>query len=373
MISCTPFQKLFAQFKTCFLVILCTISFAPIAQSQEPPNFPERPVLVGLYYSPPFVMEENGEHTGMAIDLWEAIAAEHNLDFEYQSFETFRTLVDAAANKQIDVAVTNLTITENRAKRIDFTQPWFDAGLRIMINDNQRAGLWDVILGLRDAGYLWAYAWLASIIVIATLGFTLFDRRFDKDFPSRWRDGVAESFYAVMSIATSGKAPARKNLFGWIGRLWQGVWLICGIAVLAYVTSSVTSVMTTLSLTNQINGLSDLPGKTIGVAEGSTAEEFAQSSLFSFRSFDGIDELSAALINGRVDAVIGDKPVLEYYAHTHPEIPISVVGSIFHPDKYGFGLQHRSPWTKALTIEVVGAQESGLVKELRTKYFGNTP
>ena len=40
----------------------------------------------------------------------------------------------------------------------------------------------------------------------------------------------------------------------------------------AYVTSSVTSVMTTLSLTNQINSVADLPGKSIGVFAGSVAE-----------------------------------------------------------------------------------------------------
>jgi len=76
---------------------------------------------------------------------------------------------------------------------------------------------------------------------------TFFDRRFDKSFPESWREGIAESFYTVMSVATSGKPAKRSNLFGWVGRIWQGLWLVCGVAVVAYVTSSVTSVMTTLS------------------------------------------------------------------------------------------------------------------------------
>src|SRR5690606_3374642 len=122
---------------------------------------------------------------------------------------------EATESSEIDVAVTNLTITRARAEIISFTQPWYDAGLRIMVPDRGGTnGFWDVIEGLRDAGHLRAYAWLLFVIVLATIGFTIFDRKFDPDFPKRWREGVAESFYHVMSIATSGRT-SRKNLFGW--------------------------------------------------------------------------------------------------------------------------------------------------------------
>ena len=39
--------------------------------------------------------------------------------------------------------------------------------------------------------------------------------------------------------------------------------------------------MTTLSLTNQINSLADLPGKSVGVFTGSVSEDFARD--FGFR------------------------------------------------------------------------------------------
>jgi ABC-type amino acid transport substrate-binding protein len=141
--------------------------------------------------------------------------------------------------------------------------------------------------------------------------------------------------------------------------------------VLAYITSSVTSVMTAISLTNQINSLSDLPGKTVGVFTGSVAEEYAQESGLAARSFRNIDEAVAALRRGEIAAIVGDAPVLEFYAHTHRDAPVTVVGAIFEPDKYGFGLTHRSDLTQPLTVELLGAHESGLVEELRAKCFGD--
>lgn len=72
-----------------------------------------------------------------------------------------------------------------------------------------------------NADYLRADGWLALMIVGSTLQLALFDRRFNKQFPSAWRDGVAESFCVVMSVATSGRRPGRSNHFGWIGRMMQ--------------------------------------------------------------------------------------------------------------------------------------------------------
>lgn len=353
------------------MVLLCILFAAGSSFAQEVPQR-EQPVRVGLYLSPPFVIQEQGQFTGMAVELWEAVAEAQSIQTEYRLFPTVSALIDAAANGDIDVAVTNLTITEGRAQRIDFTYPWFDSGLRIMVNEHQRTGFLEVVAGLRDSGFLRAYAWLAFVIAAATILLTFFDRRFDPNFPRRWRDGVADSFFSIMSVV-AGKASGRRNVFGWVGRLWQGVWLVCGIAVLAFVTSSVTSVMTTLSLTNQINSLADLPGKAVGVLTGSVSEEFAHKSELDLHSFPNIDEAVAALLDGSVAAIIGDAPVLEYYSHTHPERRVGVIGGIFEPDKYGFGLPRNSPSTRRLTVELIGAHERDLVEALHAKYFGESP
>jgi len=327
-------------------------------------------LTVGVYVDPPFVMKEKDNYSGMAIELWEKFAGNLGRKFKYVEMGTIRELVDATAAGDIDVALTNLTITKDRVERIDFTHPWFDGGLRIMVNEGGGAGFQDVISGLRESGHLRAYGWIAFIIIIATLLVTLFDRRFDKDFPRGWRDGFAESFYTVMSVATSGKPAARKNLFGWVGRIWQGLWLICGIAVLAYLTSSVTSVMTTLSLSTRINSVADLPGHPVGVFTGSVAEQYARESRLDVRAFANLDEAVTALVNGQIDAIVGDTPVLEYYVHTNPNRGVMVVGEIFEPDKYGFGLPHGSELTRPLTVQVVGAQESGQIETIRARYFG---
>ncbi|WP_258570785.1 transporter substrate-binding domain-containing protein [Flavimaribacter sediminis] len=353
------------------LIVLGLQLFQPAIASAQTPQGVSQPVTVGVWINPPFVMKKDDAYTGMAIRLWEMLAEELNLEYEYKEYPTVRSLVDATAEGDSDIAVTNLTITRNRAQRVDFTQPWYDAGLRVMIDGDRRSGFRDIIAGLADAGFLRAYAWLVGIIIFATILLTIFDRRFNPDFPKRWRDGVAESFYTVMSVATSGRPPSRKNLFGWLGRMWQGVWLICGIAVIAYVTSTVTSVMTTLSLTNQISGLADLPGKTVGVFEGSVAEEFIDATGIDYVSYNGIDSAAEALLADDIAAIVGDAPTLEYYTELNAEEPYQVVGKIFNPDKYGFALPQNSPLTKSLTLSLLTLKEKGAVEDLRSDYFSS--
>lgn len=357
------------RFLLLVMLLVATSVGAAYAQTPDSAEAGSPTLRVGLYVSPPFVMEAEDGYTGMAIELWEGMADDLGLTYRYEVFPTFTGLVSATETSSIDVAVTNLTITRDRAERIEFTHPWFDAGLRIMVHDEAGASFSSVIQGLSTSGHLRAYAWIGGVIVLATLILTLFDRRFDKNFPKGWRDGVAESFYSVMSVATSGRSPSRKNLFGWVGRIWQALWLVCGVAVLAYVTSSVTSVMTTLALTSDINEVEDLPGKSVAAFEGSVGEGYAQMQGLRPRAFANVDRAVDALIAGRVDAIIADAPVLEYHAHTHPEQPVSVVGAIFEPDKYGFGLPDNSPLVRPLTIALIGAHEGGEIEAIRARYF----
>ncbi|MEO9338272.1 transporter substrate-binding domain-containing protein [Mesorhizobium sp. SB112] len=327
---------------------------------------------VGVYSSPPFVTKNSKNYSGMSIEIWERVAARLNVISEYQEFQNYSDLVTATANGTVDAAVTNLTITEGRAEVLDFTHPWFDAGLRVMVHKGSGSNFSDIIDDLGDAGHLMNYAWLGVMLVVATAALTLFDRRFDPEFPRRWREGLSESFYHVMSVATSGRT-SRKNLFGWAGRIWQAIWMVFGIAVIAYVTSSVASVMTASHLTNQINSVADLQGKIVGVRSGSIAEEYMKGAFVNTMPFNHIEDATAALLNEEIAAIVGDKPVLEYHAHANPDLPVEVVGGTFHPDKYGFAFSTGSPFTRPASVAIIGLQESGEIEKLRVKYFGVQP
>ena len=128
--------------------------------------------------------------------------------------------------------------------------------------------------------------------------------------------------------------------------------------------------MTTLSLNNQIQSVADLPGKVVGVFDGSVGEDYSREQGWSVIAFDGLDEAVEALSDGEIDAFVGDAPTLEYYDHTNPNADVEVVGPLFDPNKYGFALSLRSPYTRTINIELLAAKEAGKVEDLRVEYLG---
>tara|TARA_R110002124_G_scaffold63350_43_gene173550 strand:- start:15831 stop:17012 length:1182 start_codon:yes stop_codon:yes gene_type:complete len=330
-------------------------------------------VTVGYHLSPPFVMRNSdGVLGGMAVELWEEIASGLGYASTYVDYPTIGGLIAASEAGQIDIAVSNISITEERATTVDFTQPWFDGGLRVMVDESGTTTPGDIWSGLGDAGFLKAYGWIILLIVLATLGLTLFDRRFDKNFPARWRDGLAESFYSTMLLVTKGTLPGRTRLFGWAGRIFSALWLVVGIAVFAFVTSSVTSVMTSLAIEGAINGPDDLGGHTVGVLEGGVGERAMRAEFVNIRRFDNIEMAVQALRENTVDAVVADGPVLEYYKLQHPDEGLDVVGRIFNPDKYGFAMPYATDLLMVpVTVRLLGLKEDGFLDMLEERYFGD--
>lgn len=324
---------------------------------------------IGTYDSAPFVIY--GKRTsGMAIELWEFIAKKYNLKYKYIEYPSTNDLIEATERGDLDIAITNLTITEKRAMKVHFTQPWFQGGLRLMIDLKNQGGFASIIKGLYDSGFIHAYSILILAILLGSILITIFDRKFNPDYPKTWKEGFAEGFYSVMSIVTSGKSPNRKNYFGWLGRIWQGIWLVCGVTILAFVTSSVTSVMTTTQLNYQIDSLEDIGQNLIGVHQNTEAEDFAKDRKLNYVVFPNLKSAVDALQNKKIIAVLGDDPILRYYASENPDKRLKVVGRNITYDKYGFALPIKSELNRPITLAVLNAVDSGFIDELKIKYFG---
>src|SRR5690606_9520703 len=165
-------------------IALSPVSWAGHAAVQDPPTtLSSEQVRVGVYVSPPFVMkDEAGAYSGMAIDLWESAASTLGWNYSYVEKSTFGALTGAVAAGELDVAITNLTVTRERAEQLDFTHPWYDAGMRIMISGKGPISGGAILGALGRSGHLNAYAGLALLALLATTLLTLFDRRFDPDF-----------------------------------------------------------------------------------------------------------------------------------------------------------------------------------------------
>lgn len=84
---------------------------------------------------PPFEsVGDDGELVGFDIDLFNAIGEKAGKTIEFENLP-FDSLIPALQGETIDAAISGMTITEERAQTVDFSVPYFNAGLAIAVGE----------------------------------------------------------------------------------------------------------------------------------------------------------------------------------------------------------------------------------------------
>ncbi|MBZ9537523.1 transporter substrate-binding domain-containing protein [Modicisalibacter tunisiensis] len=108
--------------------LILALGLAGAASSQAADTY-----TVGVEASfPPWAYVEGGDYKGIAIDAMEKIAEDQGLDIEFKDLP-FPSLIPALSAEKIDILATGLTVTEQRAKVIDFTVPWWETNDVIVV------------------------------------------------------------------------------------------------------------------------------------------------------------------------------------------------------------------------------------------------
>lgn len=75
---------------------------------------------------------DDGEYTGFDIDLWAEIAKRIGVEYELRPMD-FNGLIPGLTTGNLDVALAAIFIKSEREKAIDFSHPYFRAGLMTMV------------------------------------------------------------------------------------------------------------------------------------------------------------------------------------------------------------------------------------------------
>ncbi|WP_396034803.1 transporter substrate-binding domain-containing protein, partial [Candidatus Cyanaurora vandensis] len=87
---------------------------------------------------PPFESQgAKGELEGFSIDLMYAIGKAAGFQVEFRSLP-FDGIIPGLQAGTVDAAISSLTITPERAKTVDFSEPYFKAGLAIAVRAEDR-------------------------------------------------------------------------------------------------------------------------------------------------------------------------------------------------------------------------------------------
>lgn len=322
----------------------------------------------------PFVVEHEGKYSGFEVELWEMIAREMKVDFEYEK-HIFQDLLPLVCEKKVDVAFASITINEKREEIVDFSHPTFNSGLQILLNKNRRnINFGSTIRTLFKEGYRQLIKPLLFLLLILfVLGSIVF-------FAERNGESIASSYFPGFLQAAWISLSSMLGLDGgffvytvnsWLGRFIVAFGQIISLAIFGLFIGEISAFITTKKIKLNIEGPNDLKDKIVATVKGTTSEIILKDLGAKVIPVIKIDEAYKKLKNNQVDAIVFDSPVLIYYALNDGVEWAEVVGELFAKQDYGLVLHDDSDIRKDVNLAILKLRENGSYNALYKKYFGD--
>lgn len=340
------------------------------AGAQELPSGAPKRLTIATRVVPPFVVEEDGHLSGFSIELWRHIERKIGVQSHFTTHPSVKALLADVKGGGADAGVAAISITSEREREMDFSQPIFDSGMQIMVRDQRRGNAgFDPLSILFSPALLKLLGVTLVLILLPAHLIWLVERKHEDGLFSgteKYKEGIGRALWWSASCLAAQADEMPKSA---AGRVLAVCWMFGSVLFIAYFTAAVTTSLTVQQLTGTIAGPRDLPGKKVATTAGSTSAAYLRQEFVRPQEYPSIDEAIEALVKGRAEAVVYDSPVLLYYAAREGKGKVRVVGNIFRQEDYGIVFPRNSPYRKPVNAALLSLQEDGTYQELYDKWF----
>ena len=117
---------------------ICTLLIASLtlpvshAKAEEKRTYT---IATDVTFAPFEYQDVNGEFVGIDMDLIKAIAEDQGFNIEIKPLG-FNAAVQALEAKQVDAVIAGMSITEERMKKFDFSDPYFESGVVLAVAES---------------------------------------------------------------------------------------------------------------------------------------------------------------------------------------------------------------------------------------------
>ena len=322
-----------AQIKVYPIAAGTAATVTPVDQLQSA----SQPLIVGVKVAPPFVIEDHGKYSGLAIDLWQQAAADNGWKYVYKPYD-LDGLLDAVSESKVDVGIGAITATAAREKRMDFAHTMTSSGLGVAVRGGQTAGWLAVVRALVSPAFLKVIATLALLLFIVGFLVWLLEHKSNPDqFGGSRRQGIFSGFWwAMVTMTTVGYGDTAPRTVG--GRIIGLFWMLAALIIVSFFTASITSALTVGQLSDRVSSAADLGGMRIASVPSSTSASWLARQKFGYTKAQDVDAALADLAAGRVDAVVYDAPLLRWDIQQHYHGKLKVLPLVLERQDYAFAL-----------------------------------
>ncbi|XP_073257568.1 glutamate receptor 2-like [Porites lutea] len=323
---------------------------------------------------------------GFCIDLIEELSKLAKFEYDIYLDKNYDGLVEELTQQKKDIALGPITITAEREMRIDFSKPFMDFSISLIMQKPGEPAI-DIFAFLMP---FTGVVWLSIVGVVLGMTVVMYAMDYLSPFGYHARAQAANNepgnefnllnslWFATASILQQGpdNTPLAPS-----GRLLASAFWFFTLILISTYTANLAAFFTIKRTVATINSLEELENQTeikYGVLRGGSLQKFFQNSgdqlyrrMFShMREYDtAVNCTAEGVEKARTEqyAYLTEQPFLEYY--NHQKCNTRLLNNLLQSQAYGIGLQKDSEYTNEISVAILKLRERNFVERIRHKWW----
>lgn len=328
-----------------------------------------KPLKVGVAGSSPYVTHQ-GELDGLSLRVWRNIAEDRQWDYTLVDYPNLEALEKAVQEGSIDVGVGPIPVDSQVYSNVDLSQPYYTSQIALA-----SLGPKSILSGVFSDLLSYQAAALGALLIATTFAVAWLVWRFERkknptQFPPSHIGYFNSLWFTIVTMTTVGygdQSPVTRA-----GRWLTGIWMVAATTLFSALVAVIATQLT-LAHTQaaDIDNLSALKGRRIGVVAGSDSYNMASLAATRILTYSNVEQAFLALETGSIEGVLSDELEMEYVLAQHPKSTFRLVQLLGHQEYFAFAVPVGSPLRRELDLSIIGLRESGRLRLLRTNWLAS--
>ncbi|XP_044949149.1 glutamate receptor 2.8-like [Hordeum vulgare subsp. vulgare] len=309
--------------------------------------------------------------SGLTIDIFEEAIKRlpFPLSYEYLEFDTdtgsYNDFVYHVYLQEYDIAVADITIRYNRSLYVDFTVPYTESGVGMIVpvKENVMKDMWLFLKPLSTE------LWFGSILLFMYTGVVVWLLEYlNGNEHVHGHISLKQLATTVFSIFEE-----KENLERFLPRIVLRVWMVVLLVLAASYTASFASMLTVHQLSPTVTDVHELQknGEYVGFHQGSYIEGLLVEIGFDtskLRAYATVEDFYGALSNGSIAAVVLDVPYIKLFLAKYRK-GYAMVGPIYKSAGFAFALPKNSPLRAEMSRAILNITGGDTIIQLEKKWI----
>jgi polar amino acid transport system substrate-binding protein len=332
----------------------------------------DSPLRVAVYDVPPYgYVDVDGSISGVSVDLWRRVAERMERQFKLTPVGEMETILRGLEEGRFDAAIGAITITPERAERVDFSYPAHRSGVAVAFR--RETGPLSALASYGAAVSELSPLILAILAMLVLTGLAMWRietwrhaaARGSESSVATLRDGL---YWAVVTMTTVGYGDKTPKTH--IGRLVAVAWMLGSLVLVSLLSTALVSRLTAerVDARESIDSV-DLSGRKLAAVTQSSGAEYLDALGLPYERCKDLPEALAGLASGRFDAVVNSVGALRYYISKRFARTLEMPTGLLAPAYMAIALPPGSALKKPIDRALMKITSSAEWRTLEERFF----